>query len=256
MTTTGRPSPHTAGNIGTPSPSTHGSQIGPEQPLAHEVGLLSLANTASEPKYLGPSSGFTLARLTYAAIPQTQGLPITSRPSVSRDETNPSWNQPECAPLPSVAEMRRFLGAYVNTYHHVYPFLQDDKIEHMLSERLQGLRDNLNTASIDDAILFLVAALGARVLEQGRNIDLRSSNYLSSAMAHVASLELHYSIQGVQVMLLLVLASFTFPGGLVSMSVYLSLHSITNSGISNFFFFLVLKSACVECMVSVIHNHC
>ncbi|KAM0809113.1 putative Fungal-specific transcription factor domain-containing protein [Seiridium cardinale] len=202
------------GNMNMQSPSAHSSQIGPEQPLAHEVGLLSLGNTASEPKYLGPSSGFTLARLTYAGLPQSQGLPGTARLSLSNREADPPWHQPECVSLPSLAEMRRFIGAYVDAFHPLYPFLQVGRIEQMLEVRLRGPKDPSNTASLDDAMLFLVAALGARVLERSLNVVLKASNYLASAMPHVISLQLHESIQGVQVMLLLVLASFTFPGGL------------------------------------------
>ncbi|KAK6076745.1 zn 2cys6 transcription factor [Seiridium cupressi] len=151
------------GNMNMRSPSAHSSQIGPEQPLAHEVGLLSLGNTASEPKYLGPSSGFTLARLTYAGLPQSQGLPGTARLSLSNREADPPWHQPECVSLPSLAEMRRFIGAYVDAFHPLYPFLQVAKIEQMLEVRLRGPKDPSNTASLDDAMLFLVAALGARV---------------------------------------------------------------------------------------------
>ncbi|KAI8197943.1 D-alanine--D-alanine ligase [Colletotrichum sp. SAR 10_65] len=53
-----------------PSAST---EIGPSEPLAHEVGMLSLANS-KESKYLGPSSGVPFARLIFSAIPQSQGL--------------------------------------------------------------------------------------------------------------------------------------------------------------------------------------
>ncbi|KAI0134411.1 hypothetical protein BJ170DRAFT_609706 [Xylariales sp. AK1849] len=212
----GRTAEAAVGRQDRPSPSVH-SHIGPEQLLAHEVGLLSLGNTASEPKYLGPSSGFTLARLTYAAVPQSQGLPSKSHamPQGKRDgERDESWEASERAPLPSLAEMRRFVGAYVDTFHSAYPFLQDGKIEQLLAMKANRSRDAPSMASLDDAMLFLVASLGARVLEQGRNINLKSSKYLASAMACVVALQLHDSVQGIQVMLLLVLSSFTFPGGL------------------------------------------
>ncbi|KAJ3961415.1 hypothetical protein N0V92_001912 [Colletotrichum tropicale] len=56
-----------------PSAST---EIGPSEPLAHEVGMLSLANS-KESKYLGPSSGVPFARLIFSAIPQSQGFALT-----------------------------------------------------------------------------------------------------------------------------------------------------------------------------------
>ncbi|ETS78365.1 hypothetical protein PFICI_10427 [Pestalotiopsis fici W106-1] len=213
VTTSGRSGATATGTDAVPSPSVHGSQIGPEQPLAHEVGLLSLGNTASDPKYLGPSSGFTLARLTYAAIPQSQGLP--SAADLPRQDAGFSQNTapPRCAPLPSLPEMHRFIGAYVDAFHSQYPFLQEGKIEQIVEVTLREPQAGFNKASLDDAMLFLVAALGARILEQGRQLDLKSAEHLASAMAHVSALQLHDSVQGVQVMLLLVLASFIFPEG-------------------------------------------
>ncbi|KAF7534551.1 hypothetical protein G7054_g6147 [Neopestalotiopsis clavispora] len=212
-TTSGRSGAAATGTDAVPSPSVHGSQIGPEQPLAHEVGLLSLGNTASDPKYLGPSSGFTLARLTYAAIPQSQGLPSAADLPHHDAGLSHSTGPAKCAPLPSLPEMHRFIGAYVDAFHSQYPFLQQGKIEQVVEFILRQPQAGFNKASLDEAMLFLVAALGARLLEQGRQLDLKSSEYLASAMAHVSALQLHDSIQGVQVMLLLVLASFIFPEG-------------------------------------------
>lgn len=42
-------------------------QIGPNQPLVHEVGLLSVVNS-KESKYLGLSSGVSLARLIFTFV--------------------------------------------------------------------------------------------------------------------------------------------------------------------------------------------
>ena len=67
---------------------------------------------------------------------------------------------------------------------------------------------------IDLALLFLVASLGARTLERGLDTDLRSDRYLASAMAEIGLLQLHDSLKGVRIMLLLVLVSFWFPKGL------------------------------------------
>lgn len=214
----------------TPATTITGSQIGPEQPLTHEVGLLSLANAASDPKYLGPSSGVSFARLIYAAASQSQGLPsdwrtarqgssvVVERASGGGASDAVVSEAPKCVPLPQIQDMHRFIDAYFNEFQHSYPFLQEDWIDQVLEEKYATTSDvpqfPVNNSDIDMAILFLVAALGAKALEAGVHIDLNSSNYLSSAMAHVAGLTLHDSVQGVQVMLLLVLAGFSFQGGL------------------------------------------
>ncbi|KAI8275546.1 D-alanine--D-alanine ligase [Colletotrichum sp. SAR11_57] len=67
-----------------PSAST---EIGPSEPLAHEVGMLSLANS-KESKYLGPSSGVPFARLIFSAIPQSQGLSIKQETSLVAFKSN------------------------------------------------------------------------------------------------------------------------------------------------------------------------
>ena len=78
-----------AANTGTSpaAPSPAGSistQIGPNQPLTHDAGLLSLANSI-EPKYLGRSSGVTFARLIFAAAPQME-IPSANQNSVHRNQ--------------------------------------------------------------------------------------------------------------------------------------------------------------------------
>jgi hypothetical protein len=193
--------------------STTGSRIGPEQPLAHDVGLLSLGNTSSDPKYLGPSSGVSFARLIYAAAPQTQGLTAATPPDPSQRRN--ALNEPViCIPLPRAAQMYRFAESYFDTFDHVYPFLRESWVRETIERNCVNSVMSQTRGDLDLSILFLVAALGARSLEHGLDTDLRSGGYLASAMAEVGHVPLHDSLKGVQVMLLLVLASLCFPTGL------------------------------------------
>ena len=101
----------------------------------------------------------------------------------------------------------------MEAFNHIYPFLKEDEINDLIEQKLhqpatQGKGD------IELALLFLVAALGARNLERGLDTDLRSDRYLASAMAEIGPLQLHDNLKGVQIMLLLVLVSFWFPKGL------------------------------------------
>lgn len=184
--------------------------IGPEQPLAHDVGLLSLGNAGSDPKYLGPSSGVTFARLIYASAPQSQGLPSNARPDVSVPQNAP---EPQRVTLPSLAQMHRFVDAYLDAFA-LHPFLPGELIEEVIERTYASNAPQYQSGNLDIATLFLVAALGARSLERGLHVDLGSDNFLASAMAEVAMLQLHDSIQGVQILLLLVLVSLWFPRGL------------------------------------------
>ncbi|TDZ13351.1 Positive regulator of purine utilization [Colletotrichum spinosum] len=205
-----------------PSAST---EIGPSEPLAHEVGMLSLANS-KESKYLGPSSGVPFARLIFSAIPQSQGLSvswtatrggsITRKSSPAHHPFPPSWT--------SEVDLQHFADAYFQTLHPLYPFLDEETI----SDHLECLYTTQNAGSLQmpplaeveaalspfhSVQIFLVLALGARVLESRLSVEFSSERYLATAMQRIGSLALHDSIEGLQTMLLLALTSFYFEEG-------------------------------------------
>jgi hypothetical protein len=196
-----------------PTGSTIDSHIGPEQPLAHDVGLLSLGNASSDPKYLGPSSGVSFARLIYAAAPQTQGLPVTTPASSAKGQGGAN-DTVVCVPLPTAAQMYRFAESYFDTFDHLYPFLKENCVHEMIERKCNQPPAQRYRGDLDLAILSLVAALGARNLEHGLGTYLQSGGHLASAMAEISQVQLHDSLKGIQIMLLLVLASLWFPKGL------------------------------------------
>ncbi|KAH7063482.1 fungal-specific transcription factor domain-containing protein [Macrophomina phaseolina] len=182
-------------------------RIGPDQPLAHEVGLLSL-QAANSPKYLGPSSGVSFARLVFASAPHTQGLST----QFSADLPQHQLPDPICATgLPSPRESYRFIGAYLDQFSHLYPFLDELYIDQLVEK----CSSKPSTATDTDmCTLYLVIAIGSRSLESQLGSDFASTSYMAAAMKLIANVPLHESIQGVQIMLLLVISSFCFPGSL------------------------------------------
>lgn len=192
------PSPHEAQTPSAP-------RIGPEQPLAHEVGLLSL-QAANSPKYLGPSSGLAFAHLIFASAPHTQGLST----QLSADLPQTQFTDTACAPeLPSIPEIHRFVAAYLDHFHPLYPFVDelyiDDLVDRCSSSSPQA-------SDSDVCMLYLIIAIGSSTLESQLGGDFASATYLVSAMKALADIPLHESIQGVQIMLLLAISSFYFPG--------------------------------------------
>ena len=217
---------------GTTAASTPASaDIGPAQPLAHDVGLLSLAQN-SEPRYLGPSSGVTFARLIYAAAPQSQGLPApvanaqTQSASGSQGTTGaPGTRKVEPAPLPAETELRYFVDAYFDVWHPSYPFLDEAGFQTIIDRVYVRQRDTSRSceagnvverasASMDAAQCFLVFGLGASILESRLGTDFGSDGLYAAAMQQISTLQLHDSLRGVQTMLLLVISSFAYPQGL------------------------------------------
>lgn len=215
-----------SGNGTTDIPVTS-SQIGPGEPLAHEVGLLSLTNSR-EFKYLGPSSGVPFARLIFSAIPQSQGLAanwVTSRGAESR-------GVPQAQPFPldwtSDVDLQHFVDAYFETYHPLHPFIDEDAVlehlETLYTKQTPALnpRGLPHLSEIESAIspmysiqIFLIIALGARVLETRLSANFSSERYLATAQTRIQSLglPLHDTTEGLQIMLLLTLSSFYFENG-------------------------------------------
>lgn len=215
---------HEDGTIDNPSAST---QIGPNEPLAHEVGLLSLANSR-ESKYLGPSSGVPFARLIFSAIPQSQGLATSWVTSGAVRSQNRAQAQPFPLNWTSEVDLQHFVDAYFETHHPLHPFLDEDAV----SDRLEILytkqppsfhpQQMPQLSEIESAMspiysvqLFLIIALGARILETRLSSDFSSERYLATAQARIESLRLplHDSVEGLQIMLLLTLSSFYFENG-------------------------------------------
>ena len=216
----------TASDSGPPDPSPSSTQIQPNEPLAHEVGLLSLANSRDS-KYLGPSSGVPFARLIFSAIPQSQGL----RTSLADKGGHPlRKNLADAEPFSRnwtpEFDQQYFVDAYFETYHPLYPFLDEDIVARRLGklfvERSPGPGSGQvpQLGEVDKTLLpahsvliFLVMALGAKTLESRLSTDFHSERYLATAMQRIDSIHLHDNIEGLQIMLLLTLSGFCFENG-------------------------------------------
>ncbi|WYZ43984.1 hypothetical protein EsH8_VII_000420 [Colletotrichum jinshuiense] len=201
------------------------TEIGPSEPLAHEVGLLSLANS-KESKYLGPSSGVPFARLIFSAIPQTQGLSVswTAPEGGTVAQSSSPTHQPFPPHWKSEVDLQHFADAYFQTIHPIYPFLDEDTVsdhlECLYTTQKAGSLQMPSLAEVEASLspfhsvqTFLVLALGARILESRLSTEFSSERYLATAMQRVSTLALHDSIEGLQIMLLLALTSFYFPDG-------------------------------------------
>jgi len=199
--------------------------IDANEPIAHEVGLISLANS-SEPKYLGPSSGISFAKLIYASSPQTQGLPATVQSStvnIDMQLRTPEHTQ-TATNLPTTTDMLHFVDAYLKTYQPLYPFLDEVQIEALLDKVCKLNSHSLNSASLksvkdvcnpyEELQLLCMFHLGSKVLEIRLSQDFMSEGYMLAALERQGQVNLHDSVAGVQAMLLLLLSSLHSPSGL------------------------------------------
>jgi hypothetical protein len=115
--------------------------------------------------------------------------------------------------------MRHFVDAYFEMWHPLYPFIHGKLLQELVSKVQEQSNQQSSTQapqqsqSLDHAQLFLVIALGARILESRLSTNFASESYYATAMFHVSRTQLHDSIRGVQVLPLLVLGSFSFVNG-------------------------------------------
>lgn len=216
------------------------SQITRHQPLAHEVGLLSLSNT-TDPKYLGPSSGITFARLIYESAPQSQGLPLSflrdqQQQQQQQQQRNIVNQQQPALPadipsisLPPLADCQQYADAFFDATPF-FPFISQDAFYQLLDQAQHfnetSKWDSLLPIRLASAQLLLILSLGARFLETRLGADYSSSGLFLSGMEHCANLNLPESVEGVQVLLLMVLHSFYNPEGL---NAWYLLHTIIAS---------------------------
>ncbi|GCB25434.1 positive regulator of purine utilization [Aspergillus awamori] len=217
------------------------TQITHNQPLAHEVGLLSLASN-TDPKYLGPSSGVSFAQLIYESAPQSQGLPLpllrsqgtrqelhALPPTVTGQALTSEVSSIPPIHLPSPTECQQYAEAYFESTC-LYPFISHDRLYELLSQ----VRKFKETSTWNHPVpirlaaaqLGLVLSLGARFLELRLGSEFDSRDLFVSAMTHCSQICLQDSVEGVQVLLLMVLHSFYSPEGL---NAWYLLHTIIAS---------------------------
>ncbi|KAL4959365.1 transcription factor domain-containing protein [Aspergillus stella-maris] len=229
-------------NIGADSPAISlSSQITRDQPLAHEVGLLSLSNT-TDPKYLGPSSGVTFARLIYESAPQSQGLPLSFLREQEQRKDHQALGSGLCQrtreavvagissiSIPSIADCQQYADAFFEATPF-YPLISQESFYKLLGQIQEfnesaewDCRVHIRLAS---AQLLLVLSLGARFLETRLGTDYGSRDLFVYGMSHCSYVNLQDSIEGVQVLLLMVLHSFYNPEGL---NAWYLLHTIIAS---------------------------
>lgn len=210
------------------------SRITRDQPLAHEVGLLSLSN-ASDPKYLGPSSGVPFARLIYESVPQSQGLPLSYLQENEQDQEQRDSTQGLGAydiqqlDFPSMTDCQQYAEIYFGV-STLYPFISQDDF-HALLRRVTHLSTTSTWGSnipvkLALAQIYLVLSLGARFLEIKLNRKFPSHDLFANGMGYATQVKLHDSIEGVQVLLLFAQHSYYSPEGL---NAWYLLHTIIAS---------------------------
>ncbi|KKP04640.1 hypothetical protein THAR02_03253 [Trichoderma harzianum] len=158
--------------------------------LTHVIALVSL-NGSSEPKYLGPSSGFSFAKLL-----ASPGLRLDQQihDADKLDVEAKALYRAEChaVPLPPFHEAAILAEAFFDEVQWQYPFLHKasflSSLREVYNAKSQGQDESRaeiggNAANIRFQI-FLVLAVGASTLSKTSGMAADAGNYYISAMQY------------------------------------------------------------------------
>ena len=187
--------------------------------LSHEIGLVSLG-TNQDPRYIGPSSGYFLARVMLNSAPKQD-----ERSTRSNGE-NPFPTQLVEAsqgplPLPSRDDANQLSDAYFDAIHLQYPILHRPTFMKMLNQVYeQGSEDAVARFQV-----FAVFGIGATILSARLKARIPGESYFLSALQYFNELNLENSLQGLQCLLLTLI--FTIHSPCVRLNVwYLNYHCL------------------------------
>ncbi|KAH8665189.1 fungal-specific transcription factor domain-containing protein [Tricladium varicosporioides] len=174
--------------------------------LAHEIGLVSLS-AGTDPKYIGPSSGYFFAKLVLACARQSQrNVPLQELGQSAENRSARLFPQGTLSvpptPLPeSIDYTVKISEAYFETIHLQYPFLH--RPSHM--KLIEHLYTESEPRPIAAFQVYMVLAIGATVLSRRLKISLSGDGFCASAMRYFDKFCIENSLKGLQSLLLLLM---------------------------------------------------
>lgn len=179
--------------------------------LSNDVGLLSFS-PSDEPKYVGPSSSVSFARLIFADCrgpPESQNAPGLEEETKTGIIMDPK-------PLPELTECVLLSKAYFDTVQLQYPFIHRPSFEaclaavlHLSSEGVVGNLPPGFTLAMAQFHVFLVLSVGAALIPTRADC---SEGYYATALQNIDDIRLTGSLQGAQAVLLLAMRSIYASG--------------------------------------------
>ncbi|EFY90546.1 C6 transcription factor, putative [Metarhizium acridum CQMa 102] len=169
---------------------------------SHEIGLVSLGGS-QDPRYIGPSSGYFLARvmLTKGSSPGISG----SRHMVFPTDLIETVQSAASLPAREIAD--QICDAFFESLHTMYPVLHRPTFNKVL--------DKMYTLQYDDPPacfqVYMVMALGSLVVSQRLKAILPCERYGLSALRYFDRINVENSLQGLQCLLLLLIFTLHNP---------------------------------------------
>ena len=186
----------------------------PDQP-AHQIGLISIGFNADQ-KYIGPSSGYFLARLLLSHSRKGADLEQRARSTgmsqSSIDELVTAVQSP--LPLPPQRTAVQLCQMYFETVHPQYPFLHEGSLRAALDELYRAGRTANADGPYDASVrfqVFMVLAISATISTWRTKRQLHGESYCLSALQYLDRVRIGTSLEGLQCMLLLLIFAMHCP---------------------------------------------
>ncbi|OKL56179.1 hypothetical protein UA08_08561 [Talaromyces atroroseus] len=172
------------------------TQEEPQQ--AHEIGLVSLFR-GEDPRYIGPSSGYSFAKRIFSN-PGRHGRPESAMRADGIASRFPAELLNPPASLPAQKEVAVELSIkYFETIHLLYPFLHQQT--HM--EMLGNVYGRQEEDPISSFQVYMVLAIASLNLSRKCKLQLPAEGYYASAMKNADYVCQHGSMAALQCLLLL-----------------------------------------------------
>lgn len=192
------PDPDTTFPPTSPDSQPVSAPVPPTNERSHEIGLVALG-TNQEPRYIGPSSGYVLARVMLAKTLQHRSdMSLAKREAeVPTELVDSLYGE---LPLPGKDVARRLSDAYFETTHYQYPVLHRPTFQHMLEQEY----GNVGIDPVTEFQVLMVLAIGANNLSRGA-AHLPGESYCLSALKRFHEINIENSLKGLQCLVLLLI---------------------------------------------------
>ncbi|KAH8201924.1 hypothetical protein TruAng_003916 [Truncatella angustata] len=187
------------------APGSRQSDLGQETEgwatSTHQIGLIALGS-GQDPRYIGPSSGYFLARVLLQSSEQVGNT--DTRENLTQSTKSPfpcelveSMLGP--LPMPSKESAKYLSASYFDLIHIQFPILHQPTFMVML--------DQMYTPMDPDPVVafqvFMVLAIGASASSRRSRPGILGDSYGITAMKHFDQINVQNSLQGLQCLLLM-----------------------------------------------------
>ncbi|KAK5045105.1 hypothetical protein LTR84_010253 [Exophiala bonariae] len=180
-----------------------------EREIAHEIGLIPLSAGVS--KYVGPSSGFSVARLVFAqAEKASPGIIQGIDSHGARKSTTPRFKfVVDATDLPkSLDQTLNLSRTYFEHVHNLYPFLHEPSHYQLIKDIY---RDIDHSSPVDKFQVTMVLAISSIILCKRAPITYTGEGLSKTAMRYVDQIDFQSSVKGVQCLLLIAIFTLYSP---------------------------------------------